>query len=142
MSVVGADSFVTAGDVRAAIRDNDPKANLLLDDLEFSVPEIETALTDAVDYWNETSPAIRSYDWPRFPYRFNLKQAAIARLLYVAAHRFRRNTLALQIAGGAVSDQDKAPLYEQAADRLWETYQRWVTAKKYELNIEQGWGSV
>ena len=61
-----------AGLVRIWLRDNDPEANVLLDDFEFSSEEIRTAMTLTADYWNETPPSIGSYDYDKFPYRYAL----------------------------------------------------------------------
>lgn len=135
-------TFLTQDEVRSFLRDNDPSENLLLDDLEFGPQEITDALTSAIDYWNEVPPAIQAYDYNEFPYRYHLKIGACAQLLRMAANRFRRNELNYSIPGGGVSDQSRAPAYDAAADKLWTEYRKWVTVKKYELNTEQGWGSI
>lgn len=142
MPIVGSESFVTLTEIQNFIRDNDPEKNLLLDDMEFSPEELEAAATHTVDYWNEMPPSIGSYRYTKFPYRYHLLLGTTAQLLRVAAHRYRRNELQSRIAGGAHSDQAKAATYDQAADKLWAEYRKWVTAKKYELNMEQGWGSI
>ena len=88
---VGSNTYLTNLDVRIWLRDNDPDANFLLDDFEFSPEEIRTAMTLAVDKWNETPPYLRNYDYDKFPYRFHLLQGTAGNLLFMAAHRFRRN---------------------------------------------------
>lgn len=142
MPIVGSNTFLNPVEIQGFLRDNDPEKNLLLDGLEFSPEEIEQAATMAIDYWNEVPPNIGAYRYPRFPYRYHLLIGTSAQLLRMAAHLYRRNELPSRIGGGTHSDQSKAAPYDQAADRLWTEYRQWVTTKKYQLNIEQGWGSV
>jgi hypothetical protein len=59
---VGNTGYLSDLDIRIWMRDNDPDANLLIDDYEFSPEEIRTATTLAVDYWNEQPPQLRGYD--------------------------------------------------------------------------------
>ena len=54
----GHDCPMTATEVRTFLRDNDPNANILLDDFEFTPEEIRTAMNITVDRWNDTPPAI------------------------------------------------------------------------------------
>lgn len=142
MPITGSKTFLNYTEIQDFIRDNDPEKNLLLDDLEFSPKEIEQAMTRTVDYWNEVPPPIGSYTYTRFPYRYHLLIGTTAQLLRSAAHRYRRNELPSQISGGSHSDQAKANPYEQIGDKLWSEYRAWVTQKKYQLNMEMGWGSI
>jgi len=139
---VGNTGFLSEMDVRIWLRDNDPSANLLLDDYEFSVEEIRTAATLAVDFWNESLPNIKSYELYDFPYRHALLQGTSAKLLQMAANRYRRNDLQYQTGGGAVADQAKAQPYEAAAMQLWQEYTQWVAMKKRSLNMSMGWGNA
>lgn len=138
----GNGGYLTDVDVRVWLRDNDPDANLLLDDFEFSTEEIRAAMTHAVDYWNETPPYIGSYDYDKFPYRYALLKGTAANLLFMAAHMFRRNHLQYSAGGLSVDDQNKYQQYDAAGARLWEEYKQWVAQAKRSINVDLGWGTV
>lgn len=138
----GNKNYLTDIDVRIWLRDNDPSANVLLDTEEFEAEEIRTAMTLTVDYWNETPPFLGSYDYDKFPYRFALLRGTAANLLFMAAHRYRRNHLSYNAGGVSVDDQNKYQQYDSAGSRLWEEYKQWVTAKKKADNASQGWGTI
>lgn len=137
---VGNNNFLTDMDIRIWLRDNDPSANVLLDDFEFSAEELRTAQTLAVDYWNETPPAIQGYNYDKFPYRYALLRGTAANLLFMAAHRYRRNELQYSAGGLQVNSEAKSQAYDQAGQRLWAEYTQWVRMKKRELNAALGWG--
>ena len=131
--------YLTEQDVRIWLRDNNPEANLLLDDFEYTPEEIRTAMTTAVDYWNDQPPSLMMpYDYTRFPWRSRLLCGASANLLFMAAHRFRRNALQYSAGGMTISDQEKYSQYDQAGGRLWDEYKRWVADHKRSINIERG----
>jgi len=139
---IGNPGFISTLDIRIYLRDNDPELNLLLDDVEFTEKEIRTAVTLAVDEWNDTPPDIssRRHTEIDFPYRWALLQGATANLLTMAAARYRRNQLNYNIPGGAVDDQNKAPQYEAAAAKHGQQWKDWMVRKKSELNANLGWG--
>ena len=139
---IGNDGYLTDLDIRIWMRDVDPAANLLLDDLEFSPEEIRTAMTLTVDYWNDQPPYIGVHDTKSFPWRSKLLAGTCANLLFIAANRFRRNALKYQAGGMAIADQEKYQEYDAAGSRLWEEYKNWVVIQKRSLNAEQGWGMV
>lgn len=140
MEPIGNKGFLTDLDIRIWLRDTDPSANLLLDDFEFSAEELRTAQTLTVDYWNETPPAIFSYNYDKFPYRFALLRGTAANLLFIAANRFRRNSMNCNAGGVTLNIEDKHQQYDAAASRLWEEYKQWVRMKKRELNANAAWG--
>jgi len=139
---VGNNQYLTDLDVRIFLRDNNPAANKLLDDYEFTPEELRTAMTLAVDAWNERPPLIVRYDYPEFPYRYNLLKGTAANLLFIVANSYRRNKLNYNIPGGSIGDQDKAPEYDKAGDNLWKEYLQWIDHMKRALNIEQGFGTI
>lgn len=139
---VGNTGFLSDLDIRMFLRDNSPEENLLLDDFEFTPEEIRSASTYAVDYWNESPPQLRGYDVHRFPWRFALLQGTCGNLLFMAAHRYRRNELEYNAGGLAINDQNKARQYDAAGDKLWKEYKEWCMLKKREMNSEMGWGSI
>lgn len=142
MSKIGNRRYLTHVDIRGWLRDNDPAANLLIDDFEYSPEELEAAATYAVDYWNELPPAIGAYDFDKFPWRFALLKGASAQLLLMAANRFRRNDLQYSAGGTNVADQAKHESYERFGLRLWDDYKQWVAMMKRAMNMERGWGTI
>lgn len=140
ISPAGNDCAMTDMEVRIFLRDTDPEANLLIDDLEFSPEEIRTAMNITVDRWNDEPPDICRMDYDEFPYRSILLLGVSSNLLSMAAHRYRRNSLSMQAGGTSVDDQRKAAEYDQAAARLRDEFLRMVRTKKRELNSELGWG--
>ena len=141
----GNETYLTELDVRIWMRDNSPEANLLLQDYEFTPEEIRTCMTLAVDKWNETPPLLGipySYDHDRFPFRGELLRGTVANLLFSAAMRFRRNELKANVPGGLVNDQGKYREYDDAGQRMWDEYKKWVILKKRSINMEQGWGLI
>lgn len=140
----GNNGYLSDMDIRVFLRDHDPAANLLLQDLEFTPEELRTAQTLAVDFWNEEPPNMPRFNYTlyNFPFRYNLLVGTCAKLAAIAEIAFRRNKLKAAIAGGAVDDQNKDAEYGAAATRLWEEYTGWVRRKKRELNMGQGWGQA
>lgn len=139
---IGNDGYLTDLDVRIWLRDMDPSANLLIDDYEFSPEELRTAMTLTVDYWNDQPPYIGCHDIKSYPWRSKLLCGTAANLLFIAAHRFRRNALKYQAGGMTVDDQNKYQEYDGAAGKLWEEYKRWVEISKRAINAEHGWASA
>lgn len=142
ITAVGNEGFLTDLDIRIWLRDMDPSANLLIDDYEYSPEEMRTAMTLTVDYWNDQPPFIGCHDVKTFPWRSKLLCGTAANLLFIAAHRFRRNALKYQAGGMQIADQEKYAEYDSAATRLWEEYKNWVQIAKRALNAEHGWGMV
>ncbi len=136
----GNDCAMTDMEVRIFLRDKDPSANILLDDYEFTPEEIRTAMNITVDRWNDTPPDIYRMDYDKFPYRSILLLGVASNLLSMAAHRYRRNSLAINAGGTSVNDQAKAGEYDQAAARLRDEYLHAIRTKKRELNANMGWG--
>jgi hypothetical protein len=140
-NAVGNVGYLTELDVRVFMRDNCPEANLLLDDFEFGYEEIRTAMTLAVDLWNETPPLLRNLTVDTFPYRYHLLMATVANLLMMAAIRYERNDLTYQIPGGAINDQNKGKAYSTLSTQLGTQFKEWVIKVKVSMNMEAGWGT-
>lgn len=138
----GSNTYLTDLDVRIWLRDNDPDANLLISDFEFSPEEIRTAMTLAVDYWNDQPPDIGNYDYDKFPWRSQLLRGTAGNLLWMAARRYDRNSLQYTAGGLSIHDQDKAQSYDAASERLTQAYHDWVIRHKRSLNAEQGFATL
>jgi hypothetical protein len=139
---IGNKRFLTDLDIRIFMRDTDPSANLLLDDLEFTAEELRTASTLAVDKWNDTPPFLQNFSADNFPFRSSLMLGTCANLLFIAANRYRRNDLQYNIGGGAVNDQARHTTYDEAGQRMWTQYLQWITHSKRAMNMEQGFGVI
>jgi len=138
----GSKTYLTDLDVRIWLRDNDPEANKLLDDFEFSPEEIRTAMTLTVDFWNDQPPYIRSYDYDKFPFRSQLLTGTAANLLFMAAHKYRRDSLQYSAGGLTIQDQEKYQQYDMAGSSLWQQYKEWVNWNKRSMNAEQGFATL
>lgn len=141
---IGNRGYITELDVRIWLRDNDPAANNLIQDYEFSPEEIRTAMTMTVDKWNDTPPHMPGHNFTvnNFPFRSTFIKGTAANLLFIAAHRFRRNALKYNVPGGMVADQEKYQEYDSAGQRLWDEYVQWVFTEKRAMNMEEGFALV
>lgn len=129
-------------DIRIFLRDKDPSANLLLDDFEWTPEELRSAMTLAVDKWNDTPPPVVNYSIDNFPWRYALLIMTCANLLRMAGYRYQRNDLTYNVPGGAINDQNKAPAYFSAGDKLAQEFDEWMRLKKSEIQNSIGWGYV
>ena len=136
----GARGTLTDVEIRIFLRDH-PETNKLLMDFEFTPEEIRTAQTLAVDRWNDTPPFLNNFSTNDFPFRWAWLVGTTANLLTMAAHKFRRDNLTYTVPGGSIDDQNKAPIYDQAAAVLSAQYQDWMIKTKVHINISQCWGS-
>jgi len=139
----GNSGYLTELDIRIWLRDNNPEFNYLLDDYEFDSEEIRTATTLTVDKWNETPPflgAEANFTVTTFPYRGMLLRGTAANLLFIAANRYRRNSLKYNVPGGVVADQEKFTEYDSAGQALWTEYVNWINHAKHAINMEAGFG--
>jgi len=126
--------------LRAWLRDNNPEMNYLINDFEFSHDEIKLAQMLCQDYWNETPPYIGVFSASNSRYRYHLMMGTTAQLLFIAAHRFRRNALPMSAGGVSIDDQNKFAQYEQAANKLWDQFRQWVKEVKISQNMSMCWG--
>lgn len=136
--------YLTDLDIRLYMRDNDPANNTLLDDFEYTPEELRTAMTHVVDRWNDTPPLMEGYSYTidSFPFRSALLKGTCANLLFMAAMRFRRNSLQYSVPGGTVADQEKFAQYDDAGQRMWVEYLQWLQHAKRAVNMEQGFAIV
>lgn len=142
MGGIGNPEAVSEIEVRSYLRDNNPEANYLLDDYEFSTPEIEEATRLAVDVWNETPPPVARYSTETFPYRHLMLLGICYHLLRMAAYRYARNELNYEVSGGAVRDQSKAQPYHVMADQLRTEFMQNMRMIKSSIQAEIGWAAV
>ncbi len=130
-------------DVRLFLAD-DPEANLLIGDYEFTPQQISRAQELAVAKWNETPPTIpeATFTVESFPWHYNLLKQVTANLLAIAAHGYTRNKLNYNITGGSVNDKAKDGDYLNLAQTYSQEFSQWMMGKKAEINMTQMWGVV
>jgi hypothetical protein len=139
-AVIGNKGYITDMDIRIFLRDH-PLTNKLLGDFEYTPEELRMAMTLVVDKWNDTPPFIANFRIDTFPFRWAYVAGTTANLLTMAAHKFRRDNLTYQVSGGSVDDQNKAPIYDQAAAVVAAEFNDWMKRTKVAINLSQAWGS-
>lgn len=137
----GNTAAITDVDIRLFLRDR-PDANKLLDEYEFSVDEIRSALNHAVDVFNGTPPFVKTFTIETWPaaYRYYLLIGAVAGLMGMTSHSRRRNELSYALPGGAANDEAGAADYQKLADSYMMQFRDWIRSLKKEINLAQGWG--
>lgn len=139
-----ANKILTTEYLRTFIRDLTPADNLLLEDYEFTDGELKAAIDQCIDQWNEQPPVLcnHQYDRETFPWRYYLALGASSKLMRMAALRFQRNTLQVQVGQAAVDDQNKAAPYMKMFSQLNEEYSQWLHHKKIEIQQTECWGFI
>lgn len=133
---------LTIADVRLALLDYSPEANVLLEDLELSDMQIVAAMKRPIREWNETPPDICTYNMTNFPYHEAWLKGTCSYLLEMAAHKYNRNTLPHNAAGLSMDPNNKGALYMSTAMALRQEWKAWIMAKKTEINMLNCWGST
>lgn len=133
---------ITIPEVRLTLMDQCPKANYLIDELEFTDSEIIHAMRMVVDLFNESPPPLRGYTYANFPFRAHWLLATVGVLLGMIAHRYRRNSMRYSAGGVTVSDQERVAEYERTSERLTAEFNQWMVNKKVSLNVAGGFRSI
>jgi hypothetical protein len=130
-------------EIRLHLRDSSPAESYLLDNIMFDDAEIALAITRPVMYWNEIPPPLDDvFNTQNFPFRYHWLEGIAANLFFMVAEQYRRNDFQYNAAGMQINDQNKAPMYEQAAQTRWQGYKDWVRATKASINLEGCYGEV
>lgn len=137
-------AIVTHDDIRHFLMDRGAADNTLLDDVEFSDPDIMKAVEYAVDQWNVTPPHARTKYTPgSFPHKALLVMAAGAWLLRSKAINFERNTLnGTTRSGTTVNDKQKMQTYMSLAKELSAEVRELTKTIKVTDNVNACWGHV
>jgi hypothetical protein len=133
---------LTLAEIRLAVRDTCPEINFLIDTVEYKDEEIAWAMRRPIDYWNETPPNLGFHTPMDFPYRYHWLDATIGELLRMAAVWLNRNDLDYSAAGLTVNDTKDWSEYMKMAEQRSMEWKSFVKAKKLEINIEGGFGSL
>lgn len=136
-------TLVTPQDVRFFLMDRTASENFLLDSVEFSDEDVNSAITLAVDKYNSTLPMVDYYTPENFPYRYELMLGASASLLRAKGFNYLRNNLDFSTKDGTtVNDRSKGGDYLKLADAMMQEFDNRVTQIKKTKNAEQAYGSV
>ena len=136
-------ALVTPQDVRFFMMDRTASENFLLDSVEFSDEDINSALTLSVDKYNSTLQMVDSYTTENFPYRYELMLGASATLLRSKGLNYLRNNLDFSTKDGTtINDKNKAGDYLKLADVMMQEFDNRITQIKKTKNAEQAYGFV
>ena len=136
-------ALVTPQDVRFFMMDRTASENFLLDSVEFSDEDINSAFTLSVDKYNSTLPMVDSYTTENFPYRYELMLGASATLLRSKGLNYLRNNLDFSTKDGTtINDKSKAGDYLKLADVMMQEFDNRITQIKKTKNAEQAYGFV
>lgn len=136
-------ALVTPNDVRFFLMDRTAQENFLLDSVEFSDEDVNSALTLAVDKYNSTLPMVDSYTTETFPYRYELMLGASASLLRAKGFNYLRNNLDFATKDGTVvNDRSKGGDYLKLADAMMQEFDNRITQIKKTKNAEQAYGHI
>lgn len=125
-------------EVRLALQDTDPGANLILNDFENDLADLCFAAVSAVRMWNEAQPPVGpDHTTNDYPYTQRWLSAIVGIVYTTRAKAFLRNHLPYQAGGVSVDDQNKWQQYAQVGQQLLEEYKDWVKQKKTQFNCEE-----
>lgn len=115
--------------------------NILLDDVEFSDPELDFAKELAVSRFNSSNPPIRSHTAETIP--IDILMLGIAGFL-MNAESFRqlRNQSSTSDGEVPLGIDDKHPAYLQLRKFLLDEFDTRLTAYKVQKNMAACWGGV
>jgi len=133
---------LSIAEIRMSIRDTDPTANFLIDELDFKTNEIALMIRRCVDYWNEIPPPLATYKPTNFPFRYHLSIGVIGLLHQMASVYKMRNNLDYSAGGLTVADTIKWQQYSNLSDKYWAQWTQWVKDTKYRMNIEGGFAQL
>ena len=131
--------MLTTSDMRKFLNDK-KELNVLLDAVQFSDDDIDSAIDFVVADFNETPP-FTALSRESFPFINTLKLGTAAQLLYSAANLDVRNQLQYSAGGLTVNDDGKGPDFQALAARYDEMYEIKKRAQKNAVNLDNGWGS-
>ncbi len=134
---------ITVASIRQQIRDTHPLCNRVLEEVEFSIPEIHEAINNTIAEYNSEPPIMGdNFSASSFPYPERLAIGTIARLLRMAAIWYARNDMQIQGQGLSVDDMAKCNTYSKLADQLKQEWLNWVKVEKRARNVNNGWATV
>lgn len=134
-------ALVTPNDIRFFLMDRTASENFLLDSVEFSDADIQSAMMLTVDKYNSTLPMVDTYTIEGFPYRYELMLGTAATLLRSKAVNYSRNRLDFSTKDGAtIQDKAKTLEYLTMANTMMQEFDQRVTNIKRTKNAEEAYG--
>jgi hypothetical protein len=132
---------ITVNEVRMQLRDTLVE-NQLLGQFEFDDTEIVHSIVQPIMYWNEIPPPIGYHTPYTFPYRYHWLRGTVANLLKIGAAWYLRNKM--QTAHGGIQEDvlNRNREYTELAQLYDGEWKQFVEAKKVEINIQGGYGSI
>ncbi len=115
--------------------------NILLDDVEFSDPELDFAKELAVSRFNSANPPIRAHAAEAIPIDILLLGVS-GFLMNAESFRQLRNQVSASDGEVPLGIDDKHAAYVQLRKFLLDEYDTRVTAYKVQKNMSACWGSV
>lgn len=130
----------TLGEIRVQMRDF-ALANDLRGVVEFDDTEIMYSILQPVQEWNELPPAVAWFTPKTFPYHYHWLQAVCANLFKIGATWYLRNKLQVSHGGAQDDDRNRDQAYMAMSQNLRNAWLTFVRGKKYEINVDLGYGS-
>lgn len=127
--------IITINDVRTFINDR-AQTNTLIDGVNWSDKDIESAFISVIDYYNLLPPPLRMYTVETFPFRSVALLGIAGWLLKGAAIGHAANALSYSAAGVSVDDRGgKAALFGQLGNQMWDEFKALAQQMKVVQNV-------
>jgi hypothetical protein len=128
---------ITAAIIRTKLLDTASK-NTFLGEEEFSTPEITTAITEALSYWNATQPLVADLEYASadaIPSAYDepFSKGIIAILLQDKSRLLIRNRQPVAVEGVGIDINARADAYVQLAASLMAEFTQWILSTKRHL---------
>lgn len=132
---------LTLGQVTRFLRDH-PSYNILLDDVQFSVEDVEDAMHFAVEQYNAITP-VTAFTETNFPNDYVFLVGTCAHLMRSEGFLQLRNQLMYNDGDvNPIGVDDKYAAYTSLRDALYGEWREMSRAIKTQTNMEQGYGSL
>jgi hypothetical protein len=133
----------TNQEIRDFILDRVPADNFLLDDLEFTEEQINSARCLVADKYNSTPPFVEQLTGSVFPYRYEFMLGVASSLLKTKAINMMRNNLNYQNSEGtSINDLEKRREYLELSGAMSQEFDQRVRQIKVSKNAEDCYGYV
>lgn len=134
-------ALLTPGDVSQYLRDH-AEFNILLDAVQFTEEDIESAIGFCIDEFNAMTPQT-NYNEDSFPNRWLLLIGTVAHLMQSEAFLQLRNQATYNDGDvERIGIDDKFQLYQGLADRMNAKWDARAQKLKQQINMENGYGSL
>lgn len=133
--------IITTKEIRIFLMDK-PELNPLIGGLKFDDIEIEQACINVIDHFNASIPQTgNNYSIENFPSRYILLTGVAGYLMRSASINEAVNQFDYSVEGVSVQDKNKAPLFQQIGNQMWEEYKEMAKNLKTSINVAGLFGS-